>query len=78
MYSDRNLVLEIVSSNPKPLIGFSDITLLSNAVYAKTGNVGYLGPNFGTLGYMQTWKYTLSNYEAVLRRASLISLNRSK
>ena len=69
---------QIVSSNRKPLIGFSDITVLLNAIYAKTGNVGYLGPNFGTLGYMQSWQYTLSNYEAVLRQASPIYLNRSK
>jgi muramoyltetrapeptide carboxypeptidase len=69
---------QIVGSNPKPLIGFSDITVLLNAIYAKTGNVAYLGPNFGTLGYMQSWQYTLSNYEAVLRQDSPITLRQSK
>ena len=69
---------QIVKSNPKPLFGFSDITALLNAIYSKTGNVTYLGPNFGTLGYMQSWQYTLSNYEAVLRQKSSINLNRSK
>jgi muramoyltetrapeptide carboxypeptidase len=69
---------QIVGSNPKPLTGFSDITVLLNAIYAKTGNVAYLGPNFGTLGYMQSWQYTLSNYQAVLRQDSPITLYQSK
>lgn len=52
---------EIVKANPKPLLGFSDITVLLNAIYAKTENIGYLGPNFGTMAdprvseYMQDW-----------------------
>jgi muramoyltetrapeptide carboxypeptidase len=69
---------QLVTSNPKPLIGFSDITVLLNAIYAKTGNVSYLGPNFGTLGYMQSWQYTLNNFAAMLRQDSPIRLTRSQ
>ena len=32
--------------NPKPLIGFSDVTALLNAVYAHTGMITYHGPVF--------------------------------
>ncbi len=69
---------QIVRSNPKPLTGFSDITVLLNAMYAKTGNVAYLGPNFGTLGHMQSWQYTLGNYDAVLQQKLPIDLSSSK
>lgn len=69
---------EIVKANPKPLIGFSDITVLLNAIYAKTGNIGYLGPNFGTLGYMQSWQYTLNYFEAMLQQKLPLTLSRSK
>ena len=34
----------IIKNNPKPIIGFSDITALHMGIYAKTGNIGYAGP----------------------------------
>ncbi|HEY1644873.1 MAG TPA: S66 peptidase family protein [Candidatus Saccharimonadales bacterium] len=69
---------ELVKAYPKPIIGFSDITVLINAIYAKTGNVGYLGPNFLTLGRMTSWQYTLDNLQAVLRQDYPFQLKRSK
>jgi muramoyltetrapeptide carboxypeptidase len=69
---------EVVRDNPKPLIGFSDITVLLNAIYAKTGIIGLLGPNFGTTGYMQSWQYTLDNLNKVLRQELPIKLARSQ
>lgn len=57
----------LLRANPKPLIGYSDITILHNAIYAKTGMVGFLGPNLGTLGYMPSWTYSLENLNAVLK-----------
>ncbi len=57
----------IIKQNPKPLIGYSDTTVLLNAVYAKTGNVGFLGPNFGTHGHETLWEFTLDNLNSVLR-----------
>lgn len=35
---------EIISQNPKVIMGFSDITSLINAIYTKTGLVTYHGP----------------------------------
>jgi muramoyltetrapeptide carboxypeptidase len=58
---------ESVAANPKPLIGFSDITVLLNAIYAKTGVVTYLGPNFGSLGYARSWQYTIDSLSMALK-----------
>lgn len=35
---------ELVQKNPKPIIGYSDITALLNSVYQKTGIIGFHGP----------------------------------
>jgi muramoyltetrapeptide carboxypeptidase len=51
----------LIKANPKPMIGFSDITVLLNAIYAKTGQIGLLGPNFSTIGHLQLYEYTLEH-----------------
>lgn len=53
---------DLVRANPKPLVGYSDITAPLNAIYAMTGQVGYLGPCFGTLGEEDGWRYTLEYF----------------
>ena len=55
-----------VKDNPKPLIGFSDITVLLNAIYAKTGIKGFLGPNFSSIGYGRSWEYTIKSLNEAL------------
>ncbi len=57
---------EIVRKNPKPLVGCSDITVLLNAIYAKTGIVTYLGPNYAGIGAMRSWQYTFDSLNAAL------------
>ena len=52
---------ELIKANPKPIIGFSDITVLVNAFYAKTGQIMLLGPNFGGLGRRRMYEYVLEN-----------------
>ena len=37
---------ELIKQNPKPFFGFSDITVLLNAIYCKTGMITYYGPLF--------------------------------
>ncbi len=39
---------ELIRTNPKILCGFSDITVLSNAILAKTGLMTYSGPHFSS------------------------------
>ena len=42
---------EIIRQHPKILCGYSDITALLNAVYAKTGLITYHGAHFSTFGF---------------------------
>lgn len=56
----------LIKANSKPFIGYSDITILINAIYTKTGNVGYLGPNLGTFGIKHGAEYTADNLCRVL------------
>lgn len=37
---------DLIGKNPKVFCGFSDITALQNAIFAKTGLVTYSGPHF--------------------------------
>lgn len=61
---------QTVRENPKPLIGYSDITVLLHAIHAKTGVSGFLGPNFSTLGRMPEWQYTLNSFAAAMKDSS--------
>lgn len=36
---------KLIKRNPKPLLGYSDITALHNAIHAKTGLITFHGPN---------------------------------
>lgn len=58
---------DVIRRNPKPLIGYSDITVIHNAIYAKTGNVGLHGPSLGTLGNRSGPAYMVGCLEKALR-----------
>lgn len=53
---------DTIRNNPKPLIGFSDITSLLLAIYAKTGLVTFHGP----VGKSEWNEFTKSSFERVL------------
>ncbi|MBD3279086.1 MAG: LD-carboxypeptidase [Candidatus Pacebacteria bacterium] len=61
-YIDYNLI----SQNPKTLCGYSDITALANAIYAKTGLVTYSGPHYFTFGDKKGLDYTLEYFRKAL------------
>jgi len=61
-YLDYNLV----KSNPKILCGYSDITALANAIYAKTGLVTYSGPHYSSFGEKLYFDYTLEYFKKCL------------
>jgi muramoyltetrapeptide carboxypeptidase len=46
----RHLDYDVIRENPKPFVGFSDITHLHAAIAAETGLVTFWGPVFGQLG----------------------------
>lgn len=54
----RHLDYDLIAKNPKILCGYSDITALLNAIYAKTGLVTYHGPHYSTFGFDKETEYT--------------------
>lgn len=54
----RHLDYDLIGKHPKILCGFSDITALHNAIYAKTGLVTYHGPHYGTFTFHREAEYT--------------------
>ncbi|WP_027468826.1 S66 family peptidase [Deefgea rivuli] len=68
----------IIKANPKILCGFSDITALSNAIYAKTKLITYSGPHFSTLGMLQGLDYTIDYFKKCLMSEDDFSITHSQ
>lgn len=62
----KELNYELISKNPKILCGYSDITTLQNAIFAKTGLVTYSGPHFSTFGCLQGIDYVIEYFRGCL------------
>ena len=63
-YLDYDLIRE----NPKILCGFSDITALATAIYARTSLLTYSGPHFSTFGMKHGIDYTIEYFKRCLMR----------
>lgn len=59
----RYIDWDIIKNNPKIFCGYSDITILNNAIYSKTGLVTYYGPHYSTLGQEKELDYTLDYFK---------------
>lgn len=59
----RYIDWDLIRNNPKILCGYSDITALSNAIYAKTGLVTYSGPFYSTFGQKLYFDYTFEYFK---------------
>ncbi len=57
---------DIIKNNPKPFIGYSDITALNNAIYAKTGLVTYSGPTFSDFATKRGFEYSMEYFQKCL------------
>lgn len=55
----RFLDYELIKQNPKIFCGFSNITMLCNAIYTKTGIMTYYGPGYSSFGQLKYFDYTL-------------------
>lgn len=66
----RYLNYDLIKSNPKILCGYSDITALSNAIYAKTGLVTYSGPHYFSFGDKKGFNYSLDYFNTCFFSAS--------
>ena len=54
---------EAIKENSKIFCGFSDITALSNSIYAKTGLVTYSGPHYSSFGMLKGFEYELEYFK---------------
>ncbi len=73
-YLDYNLI----KKNPKILCGYSDITALQNAIYAKTGLVTYSGPHFFSFGEKKGFDYTLEYFKKCLFESEYFEIKSSE
>lgn len=63
----RHIDYDLIAAHPKLLCGYSDITALLNAIYAKTGLVTYHGPHFSSFGFGKDNAYTRKHlFECVM------------
>ncbi|MBY0310062.1 LD-carboxypeptidase [Patescibacteria group bacterium] len=62
----RYLDWDLIKNNPKVFIGFSDTTVLQNAIFAKTGLVTYSGPSYARFGQELFFDYTLEYFKKCL------------
>ena len=62
----KELDYKLIKENPKILCGYSDITTLQNAIFAKTGLVTYSGPHFSTFRCLEGIDYTIDCFKKCL------------
>ena len=64
---------EIIRQHPKILCGYSDITALLHAIYAKTGLVTYHGAHFSTFGFETEPAYTQKAFfDCVMKQDKIV------
>lgn len=69
---------DIIKNNPKVFCGYSDITVLNNSIYAKTGLVTYSGPHYSTFGQKLYFNYTLDYFQKCLMSEPPFEIQPSK
>ncbi|MDO8658127.1 MAG: LD-carboxypeptidase [Candidatus Levybacteria bacterium] len=62
----QHLDWDIIKRHPKIFCGFSDIDVLNNAIYAKTGLVTYSGPLYSSFSQKLYFEYTKEYFEKCL------------
>lgn len=63
----------VIKKNPKVFVGYSDITVLLNAIYSKTGLITFHGPMIEWLdrGDTRSGRYTIKNLKNVLMKGAI-------
>lgn len=69
---------DLIRKNPKIFCGFSDITALANAIYAKTGLVTYSGPHFSSFGMKKGFEYTEKYFKKMFLEEEPVLIENSK
>jgi muramoyltetrapeptide carboxypeptidase len=68
----------VISQNPKPLIGYSDTTVLQVAMYTKVGIISYSAPAFSTFGQRKYFDFTFDSFKACAMEDKPFILTESK
>lgn len=66
-----------IKQNPKIFCGFSDITALQDAIYAKTGLVCYYGPHFSSFGMKKGFDFTMEYFKKCLFESKVFDVKSS-
>jgi len=53
----------LIRRNPKIICGYSDVTTLVNAIYARTGLVTFSGPRYSNFGMKRGFEYTMEHFK---------------
>jgi muramoyltetrapeptide carboxypeptidase len=62
----KYLDYDLIRSNPKIFIGYSDTTALENTIHAQTGLVTYSGPAYSTFAQEKYFEYTWESFRQAL------------
>ncbi len=68
---------DLIRANPKIFIGYSDITVLNNAIFARSGLVNYSGPGFSSFGQKDGFEYTQEYFEKCLLQSDAYEIKPS-
>ena len=69
---------DLIRQNPKIFCGYSDITALQNAIFAKTGLITYSGPHYSTFAMEHRFGFTLEHFRKCLFEAAPFELKASE
>lgn len=69
---------KLIAENPKIFCGFSDITILANAILAKTGMITYLGPHFSSWGMLRGFEYSQEYFSKCCMQEDQYNVSPSK
>ncbi len=64
----------VIKQNMKPMIGYSDNSILLNAIYLKTGQKNYYGPSFSAFNMDLGFDFTLDNFNNIVRDKKNLNL----
>jgi muramoyltetrapeptide carboxypeptidase LdcA involved in peptidoglycan recycling len=68
---------DLIAAHPKPLCGFSDITALLNALWARAGVRGLLGPHFSSWAMEDPGEYQADGFVSMLRADAEVEIGPS-
>lgn len=75
----RYIDFENIKNNPKIFCGFSDITILSDSIYAKTGLITYSGPHYSSFGMKKGFiEYEMEYFKKMFFNTEEIDIKSSK